>query len=139
MATLPLRSSPETVSALDHILALHAAMDLRYQQRFEAQETAMQAALTSAEKAVQAALAAADKATEKAEREAKVWREASNEWREAMTDRERKFVSAEVFAETIAGLRTEVRTRGLQATFGYVVGFIGIISATVAIVLALAH
>jgi len=41
------------VSALDHVRALLAEMDLRYQQRFDAQGQALTAALLAAEKAVQ--------------------------------------------------------------------------------------
>jgi hypothetical protein len=42
-------------------------MDLRYQQRYEAQSRALDAALLAADRAVQAALQAADRAVQKAE------------------------------------------------------------------------
>jgi len=45
------------------------------------------------EKAVEAALAAASKAVEVAEQNAEKWRMNANEWRAAMTDRERNFLS----------------------------------------------
>ena len=71
------------------------ANDIRYQQRFEAQsdalnaaflaqQTAMQTALTVAEKAVQAALAAADRAVSKAELAADKRFESLSELREQL-------------------------------------------------------
>jgi phage-related tail protein len=59
-------------------------MELRYQQRFDAQQTAMQAALAAAEKAVLAALAAAEKAVSKAEDASNDRFEAGNKIKEAM-------------------------------------------------------
>lgn len=58
--------------------------DRRYEQRFEAQE-----------KAVRAALDAAALAVERAEQNAEKWRANANEWRAAMTDREKKFMAQE--------------------------------------------
>jgi hypothetical protein len=67
-----------SITLKEALLASQAAADVRYQQRFEAQsdaleaafqsqQQAMQTAFTTAEKAVQAALAAADRAVTKAE------------------------------------------------------------------------
>ncbi len=58
------------------------AADKRYDQRFNAQE-----------KAVNSALAAAEKAVAVAETNAEKWRTNANEWRSAMNDRERNFLS----------------------------------------------
>ena len=72
-----------TVESLyEHINTLLVEQDRRYTERF-----------TSAEAALLAALASADKATEKAEANAEKWRENANEWRGAMTDRERTLMS----------------------------------------------
>lgn len=49
------------------------------------------------EKAVRAALEAAEKAITKAEIENQRWREAANEWRGAMSDRERDFLTRKEF------------------------------------------
>jgi hypothetical protein len=61
-------------------------MDLRYQQRFDAQGEAVNAALTAAEKAVNAALIAADRAVAKAEVAAEKRFEAVNEFRGTLAD-----------------------------------------------------
>lgn len=47
---------------------------------------------TAKEKAVEVALANAEKAVMVSERNAEKWRDNANEWREAMTDRERNFL-----------------------------------------------
>lgn len=62
-----------------------------------AAEKAVITALASAEKAVSAALAAQEKATDKYEREVERWRANSNEWRSAMDDRERAFLSIDAY------------------------------------------
>lgn len=54
----------------DHLAAAMDAMDLRYEQRFQAQQIANQTALVAVEKALQAALAASALAQGKAESEA---------------------------------------------------------------------
>lgn len=63
-----------------------AQMDLRYQQRFDAQGEAVAAALVSAEKAVNSALVAADRAVAKAEIAAEKRFEAVNEFRGTLAD-----------------------------------------------------
>lgn len=76
---------------MDHVLKLADANDKRYEERFAAQEKAVKDALAGQEKAVNAALAASEKAVSVAERNAEKWREGANEWRAAMSDRERSF------------------------------------------------
>lgn len=88
------------------------------------------------DKAVQAALAAATTATNKAEADARRWQSNANEWRDSMNDREAKFVNNDVFRETVVGLRQELRQRSFSAVVGYVAGFIGILAAVVAVVIA---
>jgi len=73
--------------------------DLRYQQRFDAQEQALQAALIAAEKAVTAALAAAEKAVNKAETAAEKRFESVNEFRAQLGDQARTFAPRE-YVET---------------------------------------
>lgn len=58
----------------------------------EAAETKNQQQFLDADKAVQAALVSAEKAVTKAEINADKWRANANEWREAMADREIKFM-----------------------------------------------
>jgi hypothetical protein len=59
------------------------------------------------DKAVQAALAAAEKAVLKKEEEVERWRAAANEWRGALSDRERDYLSRREFYSiigTVVGL-----------------------------------
>jgi len=71
----------------DEMISLRDYVD----QRFDDQSRAVDAALVSAEKAV-----------DKAELENRRWREAANEWRGAMTDRERDFLSRKEFYAIIS-------------------------------------
>lgn len=67
------------------------------------------------EKAIQAALAAAEKAVNKAETNGEKWRDNANEWRGAMGDRERDFMTRKEFysivgtAAIVFGVITAVR------------------------------
>lgn len=87
----------DKVSVLDYVKAIFRETDLRYQQRYDAQtkaldaaflaqQTAMQTALQAAEKAVQTALLAAEKAVAKAETAAEKRFDAVNEFRAAYQD-----------------------------------------------------
>ena len=60
---------------------------------FREKEKAVEAALAAQAKAVAAALEAADKAVTKAEQNAEKWRANANEWRGAMSDRDRELPS----------------------------------------------
>lgn len=71
-------------------------------QRFAAQEIAVDKALAAAKEAVVAALAASEKAVDKAEVSAERWRNSANEWRGAMSDRERDFLSRKEFYSIVA-------------------------------------
>ena len=94
-----------TVETLKHhILSLIDAHDRRYEERFAlrdkavtdafaAAEKAVNAALAAADKAVTAAMAATSKATSVAETTDDKWRANANEWRQAMDDREKNFLS----------------------------------------------
>lgn len=66
--------------------------DLRYQQRYDAQQKALEAALLAAEKAVQAALVAAEKAVTKAELAAERRFESVNEFRGQLADQATLFM-----------------------------------------------
>jgi hypothetical protein len=66
--------------------------DLRYQQRYDAQNKALDAALLAAEKAVQTALLAAKDAVDKAERAAEKRFESVNEFRAQLSDQAATFM-----------------------------------------------
>ncbi len=79
-------------SRLAAIEAMLAERDLRYGERFDAQEKANDKALEAATKATDAALAAVEKATTIQAATTKEWQSSANEWRQAMNDREAKFM-----------------------------------------------
>lgn len=88
---------------LDGTRALIDANDLRYQQRFDAQTKALDAALAAAKEAVQTALAAAEKATVKAEVAADKRFDAVNEFRQTLSDQAREFVRADYMLQAFEG------------------------------------
>jgi hypothetical protein len=61
-------------------------LQVQLQQRFEAQQLSVAAALAAAEKAVNAALVAAEKAVDKAEQAQALRNEAQNEFRKSLSD-----------------------------------------------------
>lgn len=67
--------------------------DLRYQQRFDAQTKAVDAALLAADKAINAALAAIDRAVAKAEGAADKRFEGVNEFRAQLNDQAKTFIT----------------------------------------------
>lgn len=83
-----------TVDTLrEHTATLLAEMDLRYQQRYDAQIKALDAALLAAEKAVDAALKAAERAVAKAEAAAERRFESVNEFRATLADQAAQLMS----------------------------------------------
>lgn len=111
--------TPEIVR--DHVVALIAANDRRYEDKFSASDKAVLSALAAQEKAVNAALAAAEKAVAVAERNAEEWRKGANEWRGTMNDRESKFSmrsDLEALKERID--RAEGGGKGMRDMWGWV-------------------
>lgn len=101
------------------------------------------------EKAVKAALASSELANTKAETNADRWRSASNEWRQAMDDREVKFMPREEYRQAhnsmmerlgVAEARiaaNENRGVGLKQGWGFLVGALGAAAGVIGIFLAL--
>ena len=122
----------------EHFTVLLKEVDQRNEQRFKDQDSA-----------VKAALAAAEKAVTKAEANVEKWRESQNEWRGAMNDRERDLMprmeaekSIAANAEKIDNLaaridRTEGRSGGISAGWGYLVGAVGLLATVITIALLL--
>jgi len=105
----------------DHLLAIVAANDRRYEDKFAASDKAVLAALAAQEKAVNAALAASEKAVAVAERNAEKWRENANEWRGTMNDRETKFAQRgdlDAIKERID--RNEGGSKGMRDMWGWI-------------------
>ncbi len=122
---------------------------------FAEKEKALQAALLAQEKAVNAALMSSDKAITKAEANAEKWRENANEWRGAMSDRDRELPSRrevdtamEALAERLrlAEVRLENfqsteqgRRAGVDLSAGVVVGVITVAVIVISAVVAVAN
>lgn len=96
-----------------HVLAVIAANDARYSERFEASQTAMQAALASQEKAVGAALAAAKEAVIKAEMASDKRFDGVNELRGVVTDQQALFMQR--LEATALFKATDEKLAGTQA------------------------
>jgi hypothetical protein len=102
--------------------------------------------------ALQAALAAAEQAREIERGEVQRWRDAANEWRAAMEDRERRFATREMVdsrseanraligrnTDDLAVLSRQMatvlgRSGGLSAGWGYLVGAVGVVATVISI------
>ena len=111
--------TPEIVR--DHLLAVIAANNQRYEDKFTGQDKAVISALTAQKEAVNAALAAAEKAVAVAERNAEEWRKGANEWRGSMTDREKNFASRtemEMLKERMD--KHEGGNKGMEKLWGWI-------------------
>lgn len=119
MAPLRRTVTAELVPLREHIEALMSQMDLRYQQRFDAQTKAIDAALEAAEKAVSKAESANEKRFESV-----------NEFRQTLSDQAATFINNDQFEtlrQSIAALNTrldriEGRSTGLNAGWVYLGG-----------------
>lgn len=132
-----MRHRGESVSLLDHIRSLLLQMDLRYQQRFDAQQKALDAALLAAKEAVQTALLAAKEAVIKAEVATENRLTLLNELRSGVATKEQMEAMAERLADLKERLdRLEGRSGGASALWGYIVGAAGVVAAVVATIVA---
>jgi hypothetical protein len=121
-------------ATIDSIRLDMEGRDKRYTERAEAQDKAVSAALAAQKEAVAAALAASDKAVEKAEATAEKWRASANEWRGAMSDRDRELPSRrEVTGEV---MRLEATIKPLTAYVAAQSGPRALTPSSVAAVLA---
>ena len=87
--------------------------DRRYEQRFEAQQTATSAALTAADKSSVAAMTAAEKAVVKAELASDKRFESVNEFRKTLSDQTASFLPRPEAVAQFAALASQIET-GLQ-------------------------
>jgi hypothetical protein len=149
--------SHDLISTKDHIKDLMVAHDKRYEQRYEASQKALEAALiaqkdavreafAAQKEAINAALASADRAVSKAENAAERRFEGVNEFRAQLGDQQRTLmprVEAEnrlsAMAEKLSvleGFRTEVLSRGVgtQQGYGWAIGVIGLVLTVLTII-----
>jgi hypothetical protein len=118
------------LSLREHLAALLAEMDKRYQQRFDDQTRAIDAAFAASKEAVAKAEAATERRLE-----------GMNEFRDALQDRETRFVNVdqhEAMREILNGVvarldRIEGKSSGISSSWGIVVAIIGLIGIVVAI------
>jgi hypothetical protein len=142
--------TPEAI--LEHVLTLLRERDLSYAQRLDALDRLTDAKLVTqrvmldsqAEK-VALALASADKAVTKAEQATEKRFEGVNEFRQTLSDQASTFINRREFealreaqaqrtVELAARVdKTEGRSTGLDASWGYLVGAAGLILALVSV------
>lgn len=128
-----------TVDTLrEHMAALLVEVDLRYQQRFDAQQRALDAALLSAKEAVQAALQAAKEAVRKAEDSTEKRLGLLNELRAGVATTEQMDALAVRQAEMKERLdRIEGHSGGMAAGWQILVGAVALVATLVGLYLAL--
>jgi hypothetical protein len=132
------------VGLKEHIEALLDQMEQRYQQRFDAQNQALTAALLASDKAVQTAMSAAEKAVAKAEIATDKRFESVNEFRATLSDQTAEFarrLELQALAERVTDLatrmdKTEGKSTGLTAGWGYLVGMIALAGTIIGVILA---
>jgi pyruvate-formate lyase len=111
----PLSHSGWTIETLlEYINARIADMELRQQQRFDAQTKAIDAAIVAQRAAVDAALIAANQATAKSEAANEIRFKSVNEFRQALSDQAGNFITrkeAEAMAERNAERISDVTTK----------------------------
>jgi hypothetical protein len=101
------------------------------------------------EKAVKAALAAAETAVNKAEYNSEKWRDSANEWRQAMDDREVKFLPRTEYTAAHQALidrigmlenrvtKNEGTGQGLKQGWGYLIAAVALVMTLMGIFAAL--
>ena len=145
-----------TVDSLkEFVFAILVEKDMRYEQRFTAQQIALRDALVAQEKAVQAALLAAQDAVNKAETAAEKRFDAVNEFRAQLADQAATLMPRQETQVLLDGLAERIdqqskrigdgekrinefagHARGANDVWGYVIGAFGIFVAVAAIVVA---
>lgn len=133
-------ASSDDIPIRDYVDAMLGEVDKRNEQRFQAQE-----------KAMGAALAAADKATAIQESNAEKWRASANEWRGAMSDRDRELPSRREVDAAVTALdgrlrlledlakAAQGRNEGIGLSTGVMVGAITLAATVIGIVVVLAN
>ena len=100
--------SEESGWTVDTLHALMNERDVRYEQRFQAQQKALQDALLAAEKAVSTAMASADRAVLKAENAAEKRFEGVNEFRATLADQAARLMPRQESEVSLAAMREKI-------------------------------
>jgi Fe2+ transport system protein B len=150
VATLDRRFDTSHSDLKEYIAQRFIDTDLRYQQRFDAQTKALDAALAAQKEAVQTALVAAEKATMKAEQASEKRFDSVNAFRETLTDQTATFIprseaearlnsiSEKVDDLKLGATTTAGRSSGLQSGWGYLLAGVSVIVLVVNFAIALA-
>lgn len=133
-------------AAIEATKESQAAADRRYEQRFEAQEKAVQAAFAAQKEAINAALAAADRAVTKAELATEKRFESVNEFRGTLDNQQRTLIprsEVDVIARGITDKiidltktidRMQAERQGIKGGYGYAVGIVGLVLTIVTLI-----
>jgi uncharacterized tellurite resistance protein B-like protein len=122
-------------SETDHLRDIMDERDRRYQQRYEASQKALDAALLSADRAVQAALQAAKEAVTKAELSADKRFELLNELRTGVATTEQIEALEKIVTDQAKRLdRAEGANSGRAAMYGWIIAAIGAIVSVMTVV-----
>jgi len=120
------------------------ALERLFEQRIADMAVLHHSQLQAAEKAVEAALKSSEKAIDKSAVEIERWREANNEWRAAMYDREKNFATKSEFDAVKDTLqthssrmdKTEGRGVGASSLWGIAVSAFAVLGVVVSVLLA---
>jgi hypothetical protein len=124
---------------LDTLNTLIAGNDKRYEQRFEGQKAAIDAAFAAQKEAINAALAAADRAVAKAENATEKRFESVNEFRGTLDNQQRTLIPRSEVDVMVRGLEEKIANNtkqldamnaeraGLKGGWGYAVGVVGFV------------
>lgn len=133
-------ASSDDIPIRDYVDALLSQLDKRIEQRFLAQE-----------KAIAAALASSDKAQAVSDYNAENWRASANEWRGAMSDRDRELPSRREVETAVTGLDDRLRmledlaksqqgkSAGIGLSTSVIVGAIAVMTSVIGVVVVLAN
>lgn len=120
----------EQITLREHFAAMLGEADLRYQQRFDAQNTALDAARVAAKEGVTTALIAAEKAVTKAEVATENRLTLLNELRSGVATKEQMDALAERVSDIKERLdRLEGRTTGLSDSAKVLISVVGLVIA----------
>ena len=121
---------------VDHLREIMDERDHRYQQRYEAGQKALNAALLSADRAVQAALLAAKEAVTKAELSADKRFELLNELRTGVATTEQIEALEKLVTDLAKRLdRAEGAGAGRNAMYGWLIAAIGAIATIMTVII----
>jgi len=117
------------------------AVEAMFEQRVEDLKVLHHSQLTAANKAVEAALTSSEKAIDKSAVDIERWREANNEWRGSMNDREKNFATksdVEAVEKVLYALssrmdKTEGKGLGASGLWGIAVSVAAVLAALIAI------